>query len=217
MAAALIFDLDGVIVDSNAIHVLAWERYLARFGRCLPPRPEALIFGRHNDEIVRDLFGDRLSPGEIAAHGAAKEALYRELVRPVLRERLVPGLAEFLQSWSELPMAVASNAERANVDFVLEESGLRPFFRVVLDGWGVRRPKPDPEIYLEAARRLGVEPARCVVFEDSPSGVAAARAAGAQVIGICTTYKELPGVALAVRDFRDPELETWLRSRVAGS
>ncbi len=215
MVSALIFDLDGVIVDSNPVHVLAWERYLARWGRPLPPRPGALIFGRHNDEIVRALFGDWLSPEEVAAHGAAKEALYRELMRPVLRERLVPGVAEFLERWSALPMAVASNAERANVDFVLEESGLRPYFRVVLDGAQILRPKPDPEIYLEAAARLGVEPATCVVFEDSPSGVAAAEAAGAQVVGVCTTYKELAGVALAVRDFRDPELERWMRSRLA--
>lgn len=216
MVSAFLFDLDGVIVDSNAVHVLAWERYLARWGRSLPPHPEALIFGRHNDDIVRDLFGDGLSPSEVAAHGAAKEALYRELMRPLLRGRLVPGLVEFLERWSAMPMAVASNAERANVEFVLEESGLKPYFRVALDGRQIRRPKPDPEIYLEAARQLGAVPACCVVFEDSPSGVAAARAAGAQVVGICTTYKELPGVALAVRDFRDPELETWLRSRVAG-
>lgn len=214
--SALVFDLDGVIVDSNAMHVLAWERYLARLGRRLPRDAGTLIFGRHNDEIVRDLLGDSLSAQELAAHGAAKEALYRELMRPVLGRRLVPGLADFLRRWSRLPLAVASNAERANVDFVLEQSGLRPYFRVTLDGRQVGRPKPDPEIYLEAAQRLGVEPASCVVFEDSPSGVAAALAAGAQVVGIRTTYEELPGVALTVRDFRDPELDPWLRSRVAG-
>lgn len=216
MVAALVFDLDGVIVDSNAMHVLAWERYLARFARSLPRDAGRLIFGRHNDEIVRDLLGESLSAQELAAHGAAKEELYRELMRPVLDRRLVPGLGEFLRRWSQLPLAVASNAERANVDFVLEESGLRPYFRVTLDGGQVRRPKPDPEIYLEAARRLGVQPASCVVFEDSPSGVAAARAAGAQVVGVRTTYEELLGVSLAVPDFRDPELEQWLRSQVAG-
>ncbi|MCS7314116.1 MAG: HAD family phosphatase [Bryobacterales bacterium] len=214
--SALIFDLDGVLVDSNALHVLAWERYLARHGRSLPPCPGSVIFGRHNEEIVRAFFGDHLDADRIAAHGAAKEALYRELMRPVLRDRLVPGVMAFLERWRTLPMAVASNAERANVDFVLDGAGLRRYFRVALDGCQVRRPKPHPEVYLEAARRLGVDPAGCIAFEDSPSGVAAARAAGAQVVGVCTTYEELPGVALAVRDFCDPKLEPWLRSRVAG-
>lgn len=213
MIAALVFDLDGVIVDSNAIHVRAWERYLAMHGRPLPPRPDSLIFGRHNDEIVRALFGDHLSPEQVAAHGAAKEALYREMMRPLLGQRLVPGLVEFLERWSHLPLAVASNAEHANVEFVLEEAGLRRFFRVVVDGQQIRTPKPDPEIYHVVAQQLGVTPQSCVVFEDSPAGVAAARAAGARVVGVLTTYKELPGVTLAVRDFRDPELEQWLRSQ----
>ncbi|MGC8794288.1 MAG: HAD family hydrolase [Bryobacteraceae bacterium] len=213
---ALIFDLDGVIVDSNPVHVRAWERYLAAHGRLLPPHPETLIFGRHNDEIVRAVFGDHLDPAEVAAHGAAKEALYRKLMRPLLAGRLVPGVVEFVRRWSCLPLALASNAERANVEFVLEESGLRRFFRVVLDGWQIHAPKPDPAIFLEAARLLGVPSARCVIFEDSPAGVAAARAAGAQVVGLLTTYKELPGVDLAVRDFRDPELERWLQARTGG-
>ena len=214
MIAALIFDLDGVIVDSNAIHVRAWERYLAMHGRPLPPHPDSLIFGRHNDEIVRAFFGDDIRPEEVRAHGADKEALYREMMRPVLAQRLVPGVREFLARWRRLPLALASNAERANVEFVLEQAGLQQWFRVILDGRQVRAPKPDPAIYREAARRLGVESGSCVVFEDSPAGVAAAQAAGAQVVGLLTTYKELPGVTLAVRDFRDPELEAWLRARL---
>jgi beta-phosphoglucomutase len=212
MAAALIFDLDGVIVDSNPIHVLAWRRYLEACGRRLPPGADRLIFGRRNDQIVRDLFGDGLSPEQIAAHGAAKEALYRRLMGPLLRERLVPGVADFLRR-ARLPAGLASNAERANVDFVLDQAGLRPYFRVVLDGAQAARPKPDPEIYLEAARRLGVPPQACVVFEDSPAGVQAARAAGAQVVAVRTTYQEFAGAELAIRDFLDPELEAWLRQR----
>ncbi len=212
MAAALIFDLDGVIVDSNPVHVLAWRRYLEACGRRLPPAADRLIFGRRNDDIVRDLLGDGLSPEQIAAHGAAKEALYRRLMRPLLPRRLVPGVADFLRR-TRLPAGLASNAERANVDFVLDQAGLRPYFRVILDGAQTARPKPDPEIYLEAARRLGVPPQACVVFEDSPAGVQAARAAGAQVVAVRTTYQEFAGVELAIRDFLDPELEAWLRRR----
>ena len=107
-------------------------------------------------------------------------------------------------------MAVATNGERANADFVLDTGGLREYFQVVIDGSQVRRPKPDPEIYLRAAEWLEVPPANCIVFEDSLPGVAAACAAGTRVVGVTTTHAELPGVALSIRDFQDPELEPWL-------
>ncbi len=210
MPRALVFDLDGVIVDSNPVHVEAWARYLQSHGRSLPRGAGRLIFGRRNDEIVRDFFGTDLPEQEIAAHGAAKEAVYRELMRSRLRERLTPGVEDFLRRHSGVPMALASNAERANVDFVLEGAGLRHFFAVVLDGGQVVRPKPFPDIYLEAARLLSVRPQDCIIFEDSEAGVQAARAAGARVVGLLTTHRELHGVDLAIRDFLAPELEVWL-------
>ncbi len=211
MPRGLVFDLDGVIVDSNPVHVEAWAGYLESHGRRLPPCAGRLIFGRRNDEIVRDFFGADLREEVIVAHGAAKEALYREMMRPQLRERLVPGVEAFLMRHSGVPMALASNAERANVEFVLEGAGLRTFFTAVLDGGRVGRPKPFPDIYLEAARLLGVHPADCIVFEDSEAGIQAARAAGARVVGLRTTHRDLGGVDLAIRDFLDPELELWLK------
>jgi len=209
-ALALVFDVDGVIIDSNTLHTETWGEYLRRFGRELPEGFALRIFGRHNREIVRDLLGPGLSDAAIEHHGADKEALYRERARPVLRQRLVAGVAEFIERHAGWPMAVASNAEPANVAFVLEHAGLRQFFRAVLDGSQVRRPKPDPEIYLRTAQMLGVAPAQCVVFEDSHSGVAAARAAGARIVGVQTTHAELPGADLLIRDFLAPELEALI-------
>ncbi|MEK7403915.1 MAG: HAD-IA family hydrolase [Acidobacteriota bacterium] len=210
---ALVFDLDGVIVDSNAMHVLAWRQYLESCGLGLPADYHPLIFGRRNDDIVSDLYGHGLSGAAAAAHGAAKEAVYRELMRPALSEHLVPGVRAFLERHRGAPIGLASNAERANIDLVLDSAGLRAYFRAVIDGHEVMRPKPDPEIYLGIAASLSVAPANCIVFEDSHTGVAAARAAGARVVGVQTTHAELAGVDLSIRDFHAPELGQWLRAQ----
>lgn len=213
---AFIFDVDGVIIDSRALHTATWDEYVRRFGRRLPEGFSLRLFGRHNRDIVRELFDPGLSLEEIDRHGAAKEALYRERLKPVLLEHLVPGVGEFIAAQAGRPMAVASNAERANVEAVLVPAGLRRFFRVVLDGSQVARPKPEPEIYLRAAERLGVAPSACVVFEDSYSGVEAARAAGARIVGVQTTHQHLPGADLLIRNFQAPELRLWLASQGSG-
>ncbi len=208
---ALIFDLDGVIVDSMPLHTEAWRVYLRALGiEC--PDIEARMHGRRNDDIVVDFISADLSAKEIASHGAAKERLYREMMRTELQRYLVPGIAEFLTSCDGTPMAVASNAEPANVDFVLDGSGLRRSFQVVVDGHQVLRPKPAPDVYLRAAELLRVPIDHCVVFEDSPTGVAAGVAAGAKVVGIQTHSAKLSGVDLLVPDFRAPALKDWLQT-----
>jgi len=213
---AFIFDVDGVIIDSKALHTATWEEYVRRFARTLPAGFGSQLFGRHNRDIVRDLFGPGLSLEEIDYHGAAKEALYRERLKPVLLQHLVPGVVEFLRGQAGRPMAVASNAERANVEAVLGPSGLGGLFRVVLGANEVARPKPHPEIYLRAAELLGVAPSACVVFEDSYAGVEAARAAGARIVGLQTTHERLPGADLLIQDFRAPELGLWLAAQESG-
>lgn len=209
---ALIFDLDGVIVNSNSAHAIAWRSYLAQFG-IDSGEIERTMFGKRNDDIVREVFGERLTEEEIAAHGAAKEAIYRDIMRPRLEQHLVPGVRGFLELHDGMPMAVASNAERPNVDFVLDESGLATHFRVTIDGAQVERPKPAPDIYLMAADSLETTPGNCIVFEDSMPGVEAALAAGMRVVGLQTTHAELAGVDVGVNDFRDPRLEPWLRAQ----
>jgi len=208
---ALIFDLDGVIVDSNPLHTKAWRAYLQNLGIACD-EIERRMHGRRNDEIVADFIGTGLTPEQVFAHGAAKERMYREMMQSELEERLVPGIRDFL-AWADgIPTAVASNAEPANVDFVLNGAGLRPCFKAIVDGQQVARPKPYPDIYMLAADLIGVPAAECVVFEDSPAGIAAARAAGARVVGVQTVRGDLPGVDFLVRDFRDGGLKDWLRS-----
>lgn len=207
---ALIFDMDGVIIDSNPWHRIAWEEYNHSLGFEMTEAMQQRMYGKRNGELIREFFGDQLSDADVAMHGAAKEVLYREMMKPHLEGALVPGLREFLIRHRDLDLAVATNAEPANVDFVLGETGLRPFFRIVIDGHQVANPKPHPEIYLRVADALGVPPAECVVFEDSHTGVEAALAAGMRVVGIRTTHDDLAGIALSIRDFRDPALEIWL-------
>ena len=213
---AMALDMDGVIVDSNPLHVAAWIEYNRRFGIETGKAVMERMYGRRNDEIVGDFFGPGLSAEEIAAHGAAKEKLYREMLEPKLEETLVPGVREFLRRHAAGPVALATNAEPTNVDFILDRSGLRAYFRAVVDGHQVRHAKPHPEIYLRAAQLLSVAPGNCIVFEDSFSGVAAAWAAGARIVGLRTTHLELPGAELSIDDFRSPQLAAWLRAQVPG-
>ena len=205
-----IFDLDGVIVDSNPVHVQVWEEYLRRQGISVDRTLPDLMYGRRNDDIVRDLIGDRLTPEEVFAHGAAKEALYRDVMKAQLARRLVPGVSTFLSRHANILTGLATNAEPANAEFVLNESGLRRYFPVIVDGQQVARPKPDPEIFLRAARLLGRSPRDCVVFEDSVAGVQAGLAAGTRVVALTTTHASFPEADLVVENFLSPELEPWI-------
>jgi beta-phosphoglucomutase family hydrolase len=211
---ALLFDMDGVIVDSNPLHRTVWAQYNRRYGVETTDEMQLRMYGKRNDEIVRDFFGPELTDAEVFRRGAEKEALYREMLLPLIGTCLVPGVRAFIERHRELPAAVATNAEPANLEFVLRESGLRQYFRAAVDGHQVKRPKPHPDIYLHAAELLGVARENCVVFEDSGTGVRAALAAGMRVIGVTTTHEELPGTSLLIRDFNDPALEPWLREVV---
>jgi beta-phosphoglucomutase family hydrolase len=208
--SAFIFDMDGVIVDSNPLHRIVWEEYNRRNGLETTEAMQRRMYGKRNDDIVRDFYGADISAEEVFAHGAAKEALYREMLRPQLETALVPGVRAFLERHPDIPKAVATNAEPANLNFVLDEAGLRAFFLAAVDGHQVANPKPHPEVFLRAAELLGVSPNECVVFEDSHTGVQAGIAAGMRVVGISTTHADLQGVSLSIPDFTSPDLEPWL-------
>lgn len=212
---AMIFDLDGVLIHSMPLHVLAWERYLEGLG-IQTQDVEQRMHGKRNAELVRDLIGRDLSDETVFDHGAAKERLFRSMVVEAGVDRYrVPGVLEFLERHADVPKAVGSNAEPANIDFVLDRFGLRRFFQVTVNGLQVKRPKPFPDIYLEAAAQLKRKPSDCVVFEDSPVGIDAARAAGMRVVGVETTPTDFQGVDLRIQDFLDPALEPWITAQMA--
>ena len=193
--------------------------YNLRFGIEPTEAMQQRMYGRRNDEIVRDFFGAALRPEEVIAHGAAKESLYRDMMGPRLAQSLVPGVTDILQNHNGTPVGLATNAERANVDFLLDgvliaEQPLRNCFTAIVDGQQVARAKPWPDIYLRVAELLGADPRNCVVFEDSHAGVEAARAAGARVVGLRTTHREFKNIELTVDDFRSPDLEKWLEAQL---
>jgi HAD superfamily hydrolase (TIGR01509 family) len=207
----LIFDMDGVVLHSTDLHMKAWVQYLERTG----VEDTSVIYrmlGKRNDQIVHEIFGRDLPEAEVVEHGAAKEWLYRELMTPVLEESYVAGVREFLRAAhaQAIPLALATNAEPLNVDFVLDHAGLRPLFSAIVDGSQVTHAKPHPEVFLTAAARIGVAPCNCVIFEDSPGGIQAALSAGGRVVGLLTTEKEYPQAALTIQDFTDAKLLPWL-------
>ena len=213
---ALIFDLDGVIVDSMPMHTEAWRIYLERLGISCP-EIDKQMHGRRNDEIVLALIDPNLTPDEVFRHGAEKERLFREMMQARLDALIVPGLRGFLERTNGAPRAVASNAEPANIDFVLDGAGLRKYFPVVVDGHQVDRPKPWPDVYLRAMELLRTASENCIIFEDSPTGIAAAKAAGGRVAGVATHSTDLPEVDVLIRDFDDPALLQWLERQQANS
>ena len=209
VAVAVIFDMDGVLIDSNPTHAAVWIEYLTGLG--LPYEGiDTWMAGKRNDQIMRILLGESASEEEVFAHGAAKEALYRERMRPHVERHLMPGLRPLLDSFHGLPVGLGSNAESANVEFLLDAAGLRGRVGAVVDGPQVKHPKPAPDIYLRVAELLEVEARECVIFEDSPSGIRAARAAGARVVGVARGGERLEGTDLTIRDFTDPALAPWL-------
>ena len=171
------------------------------------------MHGKRNSELVRQWFGDQITEDLVLGHGAAKERLWRELVLSDGIERYrILGVPEFLGRYQNVPKAIGSNAEIENIDFVLDRFDLRKYFEIVVNGYQVKHPKPAPDIYLKAAELLSVKPANCIVFEDSPVGIAAAVAAGMRVVAIETTTTEFNHIDRQVKDFTDPHLDGWLAS-----
>jgi len=146
------------------------------------------VFGKRNREILRSLIGDDVPAEQLAEYARRKEELYRGIMAPDLRP--VPGLPEFLRSLrdSGINTAVATGGPSENVRLVLHGSRFEDAFDTIVTGPEVRESKPHPAIFLLAANRLGLGPADCVVFEDSPAGIQAGKAAGSRCIALATTH-----------------------------
>lgn len=206
--AACIFDMDGTITDNMPVHTQVWLSYLRELG-AQPPEPavfHAYTAGNTNPEILRKYLGPGLSDADAARFAEEKEIRYRSLVAREVAP--LAGLPEFLARARRegIRLALATSAGMDNVDFMLPLLGLEHAFQVIVTSEDVTRGKPDPEVFLIAANRLGIAPERCLVFEDAPKGIEAAHRAGMRVAVILTTMDEqaalaLPGVIAAARDF----------------
>jgi len=202
---AVIFDMDGVIVDNDEYHFRAWGELCTRYGLHVSQEEVKSWFGNTNSMILKNLFGNSIEEEKIIRLGAEKERLYRDLYTPDIQ--LTPGLVPFLENLNEsgITVAIATSAPSDNVDFVMYHTGIRRYFHRIIDASIIREGKPSPEIYLKAAEVLEFPVSDCLVFEDSFHGIESARRAGMKVIGVATTHPAdvLKGTVKNIHDFSE--------------
>jgi beta-phosphoglucomutase family hydrolase len=222
---ALVFDLDGTLIESMPWHVRAWTQLLEENGISIDK--ERFIretSGKTNAQILGELFGHTLTDDDAARLAARKEAIYRALYEPHVRP--LPGTVALLSAARRLGlrMALATAAPMPNVVFVLERTRLGVYFDAIVCADDGLPGKPAPDMFLMAARRLATEPRKAIVFEDALNGLAAAERAGMRAVAVTTTLSpeeigNRPGVIAVVRDFTALDLEALLASegRVLGA
>lgn len=202
MTGAVLWDLDGTLLDSEEYHWLSWRQTMAELGHPIARDQFLATFGLRNDEILPLWLGADATQEEIGRVSREKESLYRKLLREGGVAPLA-GAAEWVrrlqgEGWLQ---AIASSAPRANVDVVLEVLGMASFFQAVVSAEDVTAGKPDPQVFLTAAARLNVAAQACIVVEDSPAGIEAARRAGMHSIGVSRNGR------LAAADLRVASLD----------
>jgi len=185
MNRAVLWDMDGTLIDSEEFHWLSWQEAMAREGIAITREQFLASFGQRNDSILPRWLGDAATPERIDRIAEAKENLYRSLVRKHGMEPL-PGVANWVhtlheQGWLQ---AIASAAPRANIEVILEALGASHLFQTIVSAEDVRKGKPDPEVFLTAASRVGIPAKRCIVVEDAVAGVEGAHRAGMRSIGV---------------------------------
>lgn len=184
--------MDGTLIDSGESHWITWRGALAAEGFELTREQFVATFGQRNDTILRTLLGADLPTSEIERIGGAKEERYREMVRAG-EIKLMPGVTEWLErlradGWRQ---AIASSAPLLNVEALLETLDIAQYFDAITSAEDVQRGKPDPQVFLITAKKLGVPPERCIVVEDAPAGIEGAQRAGMCSIGVLTTQPQL--------------------------
>jgi HAD superfamily hydrolase (TIGR01509 family) len=206
---ATIFDMDGVIVDSNPAHKIALKQFCKQHGHDLSDEQlREKIYGRTNKDWIPNVFPG-IDDKTLHQYADEKEALFRK----IYENDILPlqGLTTFLKKLDQysIPRAIGTSAPTANVDFTLSKTQLQNYFKIILDDKFVTHGKPNPEIYLKCVAALKYPAEKCIVFEDSVSGVQAGKAAGCKVVGVTTTHtaKELGDIDLAIADFEELTLD----------
>lgn len=200
----VLFDMDGVIVDSNPAHKIAIDLFCKNHNRVVDDAfLQSKIYGRTNHEWIPELFESTLSETQLLDYADEKEQLFRDIFKKDLFP--VSGVIAFIDHLKEngIRMAVATSAPGENAEFILTGLGIKNRFDALLDASHVKQGKPNPDVYIKAAAAVGLPPEKCIVVEDSLAGVQAGKSAGCRVIGITTTHnrEELAGCDLVVDDF----------------
>ncbi|MFT4205055.1 MAG: HAD family phosphatase [Chitinophagaceae bacterium] len=214
MAKAFLFDMNGTMINDMQFHQDAWyDVFTKELGSDISEADAKKEMYGKNSEVLERIFGKgRFTTQEMDEIGYRKELRYQEVFRPHLK--LLPGLADFLQKAEQqhIALAIGTAALLMNVDYVLDNiDGLRRFFPIIVTADDVTTSKPDPEVFIKCAELLGIAPTDCIVFEDSPKGVEAAKNGGMKAV-VLLTYHEpkdfdgLDNVLMMVQDFTDNRL-----------
>lgn len=201
---AILFDMNGVVIDDMKYHLEAWQEFTAKRGKTISSEEfDKMLAGRTNLETIKYLVKEDVTPEEAYILSEEKEEIYRRIYAPHLA--LLPGLQDFINDLKEhnVLIAVATAAPKKNVDLVMDGLNIRHLFDAIVDATQVEHGKPAPDIFLKAAQELNVDPKKCFVFEDSFLGLEAAHRANMKAIGVTTAHigKELPYTILAIPDF----------------
>ena len=203
---AVIFDMDGVIVHTNPYHSMAFREFFSK--RNLSPTDEDFadhMFGKSNSYILSHFLQRVVEGDELLQLEDEKESLFRKIYEPYIDP--IEGFVDFISELVEnnVKLGVATSAPLANLELVMSKVPVRVHLGSVMASENVKKHKPDPEVYLVSAKNLGVEPADCVVFEDSFSGVTAALNAGMRVVGVLSSHakEELPPCNLYINNYRE--------------
>lgn len=195
------------MIDNMDYHYQAWRVFLAEHDHELSDDELREEIRGTNREIMRRLFGSDISAVEADRMGDYKEELYREIYGPHLV--LIDGLKSFLDEAvnAGIPMAIATSANQPNIDFIVNGLQLKPYFKVIVSSEEVEKGKPYPDTFLEAARRLNIEPEQCIVFEDAPTGIEASQRAGMKAVTLTTTrnpseFKQYNNIIQIIPDYR---------------
>lgn len=196
LPAAVIFDMDGVLVDSNPFHLREWAEFLRKHH--VPFDSESLaraVLGHHSEYTFGNFFGDSLSPDEKHSFEAQLGARFRSVFAPSAQP--FAGVRRLIKECHEqgVLLAIASSATVDEVNAVVDAIGLRPYFREIVTGSEISRPKPYPEIYVRTTAKLRLAPRVCVALEDSFVGIEAAKSAGMKCLGVASSF---PAEALLV-------------------
>jgi HAD superfamily hydrolase (TIGR01509 family) len=226
LALGVLWDLDGVLADTATLHYMTWVNTLSRRGVEFTHDEFQKMFGMNNATTLRALLGEQSDPHVIQEISDEKETAFRQAIRG--KVRALPGVRIWLNrlKYADARQAVASSAPAENISALLAELQLLRFFGAAVSGAELPA-KPDPTLFFTAARSIGLDPGRCVVIEDSPSGIEAARLAGMKCIGVATTHpaSSMRGAHLVVERLDrlprgtfealaagDP-IDTWLHAR----
>ena len=212
-----IFDMDGVVIDSNPYHKIAWESFLDGQGYAYDDQTfEKMLSGRTGPTSLKLLFGDDLSEELLEQYLEEVDGKYQSILRNMEKVTPIAGVHDFISRVKNgrHRLALATSAPPLNIEMGLEKLDMKETFEIIIGKVDVSEGKPHPEVYQKAVDKLGLPKENCIVFEDSLAGIQSALAAGLPVVGIASAHskEELleEGVSMVVDDFRDLQLETVL-------